>query len=386
METWWRELGDLDEDQREVIALPAEGSFLIKGPPGSGKTNLLLLRANYLMNTEHSNLVIIVFNRTLRDFICSGSGSYDFEAENVLTSRQFLDQLLDEAGAPYEAQGEFNEDRLGRLAAAEAALANLREPIYDVILLDEAQDYLPGEIRLFRRLGRDIFMVADSRQQIYRGDERIIRCLESAVDETRSLRFHYRSGQPICQVADGIGATFSIGYEPILPTCNYNAVALPPSVDVFQGGTEAQAAEIAGRLVLQRRTYPEGLLGVICPRLSELRIIADALEERGFGPHLCVQDREDGYQPILADRLIWLSTVHGAKGLEFRALHFAAAEFVTRFGAQRKRLAYTAVTRAKTSLWIYHHDRLPPWFDAALNPSRPPRQGPNDLGAAFGRR
>jgi superfamily I DNA and RNA helicase len=73
METWWRELGDLDEDQRTVIGLPAEGSFLVKGLPGSGKTNLLLLRANYLMNTEHSNLVIIVFNRTLRDFIRSGS-------------------------------------------------------------------------------------------------------------------------------------------------------------------------------------------------------------------------------------------------------------------------------------------------------------------------
>jgi superfamily I DNA/RNA helicase len=56
MDAWWRELQELREEQRDVIALPPEGSFLVNGPPGSGKTNLLLLRANYLANTEHSNL------------------------------------------------------------------------------------------------------------------------------------------------------------------------------------------------------------------------------------------------------------------------------------------------------------------------------------------
>jgi hypothetical protein len=69
-------------------------------------------------------------------------------------------------------------------------------------------------------------------------------------------------------VADCIGATFSIGYEPILPTCNYNALVLPPSVEVFQGEIEAQAAEIAGRLVLQRRTYPEGPVGRDLPAIE----------------------------------------------------------------------------------------------------------------------
>jgi superfamily I DNA and RNA helicase len=90
METWWRELRELDAAQRDVIALPPEGSFLVNGPPGSGKTNLLLLRANYLANTQHSNLAIIVFNRTLREFIRAGSHLYNFDPDNVLTSRQFL--------------------------------------------------------------------------------------------------------------------------------------------------------------------------------------------------------------------------------------------------------------------------------------------------------
>lgn len=99
-----------------------------------------------------------------------------------------------------------------------------------------------------------------------------------------------------------------------------------------------------------------------------------------------MQSRDDGYQPIQADKPIWLSTVHSAKGLEFRALHFAGSEFVTHFRGEQKRLAYTGVTRAKTSLVIYHDNSLPGYFDAALNAIRSLRQDGTDLGAAFGRR
>ena len=70
----------------------------MKGPPGSGKTNLLLLRANYLTNRAHANLAVIVFNATFREFIRSGADRYDFDMRNVQTSASLLDNLLREAG------------------------------------------------------------------------------------------------------------------------------------------------------------------------------------------------------------------------------------------------------------------------------------------------
>src|SRR5436190_1280730 len=39
--------------------------------------------------------------------------------------------------------------------------------IYDVILLDETQDYLPDEAELLLRLGKNIFAAGDDRQRIY---------------------------------------------------------------------------------------------------------------------------------------------------------------------------------------------------------------------------
>ena len=354
-------------------------------PPGSGKTNLLLLRANYLANTEHANLAVVVFNRTLREFIRAGGEHYNFDPDNVRTSRQFFDGLLAEAHVRFQEGSDFDVDRHRRLAALNDAIPDGRDALFDVILLDEAQDYLAGELQIFRRLAHNLFMVADLRQQIYPG-EPVQNALTGMVDRVLPLRFHYRSGQPICQIADEIGKTFSAGYTPILPTCNYNSPELRPTVELFNGDLEAQANEIANRLRLQRRAYPEALLGVICPRLAEVRAIADVLVANGLADQLCIQDREDGYQPIQPGRSIWVSTVHSAKGLEFRALHFAAAEYVKRFGAEQKRLAYTAVTRAKTSLVIYHQGALPGYLDAALNSIRPLGPSARDLGAAFGRR
>ena len=55
-ETWWRSPDQLDPDQQEIVSLPLEGSHLVVGPPGSGKTNLLLLRASYLARAGFPNI------------------------------------------------------------------------------------------------------------------------------------------------------------------------------------------------------------------------------------------------------------------------------------------------------------------------------------------
>ena len=386
MEAWWREQGDLDDDQLEVIGLPEDGSYLVLGPPGSGKTNLLLLRANYLNINFQPNLAIVVFTGPLREFIRSGADRYDFDVNNVVTSASLFDRLLLEAGEHIPRTGDFRTDRMARLEAVNrVVLTGRQDPIFDVLLVDEAQDFLQEEMTAFRNLTRDLFLVADSRQMIYETNSPI-RNLEGIVERTLRLRFHYRNGPDICEVADAIGRTFSSGYEPIVPTCNYDSSQFRASVNVIQGTQDAQIEELERRLELQRRTYPEGFLGIICPRSDDARMVARQLGKGPLAGLLCHQDSAEGYQQIQAGKPIWISTVHGAKGLEFRAVHFVSAEGAARVGPAQKRLAYTAVTRAKTALSVYHERHLPPYLASAVARFRPASDRPADIGAAFGNR
>jgi hypothetical protein len=61
--------------------------------------------------------------------------------------------------------------------------------------------------------------------------------------------------------------------------------------------------------------------------------------------------------------------------LEFRAVHLAMMENVSKLGPNQRRITYTAITRAKTSLGIYFSGRIPPYLEegrAAIEP--PPRK------------
>src|SRR5579883_2748838 len=91
--TWWVDINELDEDQKRVIALPGDGDYLLLGPAGSGKTNLLLLRGKYLYKRGEKNILVVVFTRTLQEFIVGGSREYEFlqrpgedDNQNVLLS------------------------------------------------------------------------------------------------------------------------------------------------------------------------------------------------------------------------------------------------------------------------------------------------------------
>ena len=61
----------------------------------------------------------------------------------------------------------------------------------------------------------------------------------------------------------------------------------------------------------------------------------------------------DDDSTFMDGRPIHALTIHGAKGTEFRAVHMFATEDLLNFPMNRRRLGFTAITRAKTSLNAY---------------------------------
>src|SRR5262245_41448394 len=98
---WWRGKEQLDSDQKKVITLPEDKSYLVVGPPGSGKTNLLILRANFMYLADKPNILVILFTRSLKEFIATGGAEYAFPDSKVVTSRKWQQDFLKEHGISF---------------------------------------------------------------------------------------------------------------------------------------------------------------------------------------------------------------------------------------------------------------------------------------------
>lgn len=370
-ETWWVKQEDLDDKQKSVIDLPLDQSHMIVGPPGSGKTNLLLLRASQLVLSGKPNVLIIVFTRTLREFLATGGNLYQFGMDKLKTLNGWTFQFLREHGVTPCEDEDFEDQRRKRLRQIQKILKEQRlSNVYDAVLLDEAQDYVPEEIDLFLTLGKVVFAASDSRQRIYVGDNDFA-ALESKFSNIYPLKYHYRNGHKICLVADELAKVWG-GFDPLMPTSNYPEQRYPSSVIIHQcADLNEQVKTAVAELELQLKAYPDEHLGILCPNRKSLKSVWNVLKNSAVSNRAVLQSAEEGYVPFEADKPICVCSVHGAKGLEFRAVHLLDAESMKKSPLNRN-IAYTAVTRAKTSLSIYHTASIPAYFDSALNVIRAP--------------
>ena len=363
--SWWKNISELDDDQKKAIALDEEEDHLIVGPPGCGKTNLLLLRASYLHAKGITNIKVLAFGRVLREFISAGTQHYPFAADKVQTFVRWASEVLAANGIKVDDSADFDQVRAQLFVGlAEVVVKSAAENVFDVILLDEAQDYSADEVEIIRSFGIRVFAVGDNNQRIT-GHFGALRKLEEIGAIRTDLKHHYRNGIKICRVADGIKNLLddASGME---ATSNYDEASFPSTVDVLgRIDLPTQIAEAIPRIKVQMQAYPGELIGILCPRTAELSEVVKLLSESEITGDIQVQ-RAGAYDAILPDRPVIVTTVHGAKGLEFRAVHIVAAEMLKRYETQ-KNLTYTAVTRAKTTLVVYHNAGLAGYFEKGLN-------------------
>lgn len=362
MSAFWIGEGDLDEFQKKAVGgMSADASFLLTGPAGSGKTNILLLRSKWLKLKNISNFKIVVFTASLKEFFQHGCAQYNIPGDYAVTAMQLFRDLLAEYSLECDSTGNFEEDRTLLAGILKSFITdNKIHNIFEALLIDEAQDYSDTELFIFRALAERLIIAADSRQSIYRVAQ-TPGLMESLVDgNTVKLKYHYRSGHNICQVADGINKDYKT-YPHITGECKYDESARPSSVHIMKcDSLQSQIAEIISKLRDELLLYPGEKLGVFFPKANQVAEFKNSLAASN------VSDK---------DRIIvW--TLHSSKGWEFRSVHMGGCESLSQMRATQKRLAYTGILRGKTSVSLYYSGNIPGYLESALRVLSPPAEDP----------
>ena len=382
MSLWWTQRGDLDKVQISVIEEPSlRKTSLILGPPGSGKTNVLVRRAQFVRSQGMPNVLVLSFTRSLTEFI--KTGCFDsrrreiFPVACVTTIESWIQDL-------YRKRGVSLPDGTENLPDWKREIANnalgFREsgnmPQYDALFIDEAQDLMAEEIQLLQEWSSVLFFVGDDRQRMYREADGLaaVRTVPSLIE--RALPFHYRLAPIICRVADRI--LTPQGGGTLEGTAHYTGPK-PGTVEVHgPGSKEDQLEQAAEKLKSQIRVYADLIqegdrLAVFTARRENRDRVFEYFEQDPDlqGQSQIIRAREscdDPHDPSFdPDTPICIMTIQACKGLEFRAGHWLFCEDLQRY--HDNEIYYTVVTRMKTSLDIYYTSKLPQTLAAACEPA-----------------
>ena len=354
---WWRTFGELDKDQKDFIQLPLQGKHLLEGPPGSGKTNLLLLRAEFMAGRGEKNVLILTYTNALKNFIRSGIG-----ARGLISPKQILTyhswaaaHILEHLGVRLVTKdGIFDEDTRAK-AVELLTQANAKLPsqnLFSAIFVDEAQDLSTQELELVLCLSERICICGDTKQGIYHQNGLAIGDVLSLQKHT--LTRHFRIGHRIAQVADKF-LPVATGLPSLHATSNYDSSKYGDARATLHqcDSRNEQFETMLSTIRVQLDAYNEETIGIFCCKNDSVKELRERFDLTDLSDEVCVH-KIDQNSDFDGKYRIHVLSVHSAKGTEFRAVHLYGIEEMAKHPFNRSTLAYTAITRAKTSLDAYH--------------------------------
>lgn len=362
--SWWTTIEQMDADQRAFVRIGENGQHLLVGPPGCGKTNLLVMRARYIYGLGLKNVLFLTFTRSLADFIRAGVASKKglLDPEQIQTfsnwALKHIATYAPEQMPKIDRSASFQTRRQQVMEAL--AVANTRIEgvnLYDAVLVDEVQDLHLDEIQALMRVSKRITVAGDAKQMVFESGGSIDK-LEALGFHKTKLRFHYRIGSTIADVADK-------ALEPADPAnrlranCNYREDEQQSRARLTEfPSREEQFATMHKSIARQLRTYPNEGIGVIVPRtflLQELKAQFAAADPLQGG--VAFHDLEDEEHSFSSSKNVHVISLKSSKGAEFRAVHLYGLEEL-KYPQVRRELIFTAVTRAKTSLDGYYTGKV----------------------------
>ncbi len=364
----------LDLEQEKEARRIGSGHRLLWGVAGSGKTVLLISRAKYLaQENPEARILVTCYNITLAAYLQHAFENYPtIEAINFHALAKRLWKVT------YK-KGESNEDFANRLL--DEVKSRDVKPIYDMILVDEAQDFDPSWFQsllslLKEREEGDLVIVGDGTQGIYKSRKITWKSLGiQAQGRTTYFRRNYRNSKEIISLAANFNhvPTNTTGEEATVEAVCLNpdsAVRSSGIKPVLVSGTPGGIGDTVLKIVsdllagefngykLKTPLLP-GEIAILYPTLtngikSTFFFILNGLKSRDI-PVLWASDPYR--KTLVCSPDLKLMPIYSAKGLQYKAVILLGADMMPRNDEistpeADERLMYVALTRPEDYLVI----------------------------------
>lgn len=360
----------MDLQQEQVARTLGEGHRVIHGAAGSGKTMILIFRAQQLAAAARPDqpILVLCYNRALADRIDAMLRQRGVDERVVV--RTFHSWCLDMVRSyqlsvpahPREANAYYPALAATVSRAVEAGLVPGGQ--YTALLIDEAHDFEDAWLQMAARMvtpaSNSLLVLYDDAQSIYQKKRRKFNFASVGIQasgRTSILRLNYRNTAEVLAVAMHCAQNLlhdtpetADGTQTVQPATAGRRGPLPLVTQACNPGQEAQlVADQVAHAVAQG--LAPGEVAVLARTKYLLGPVTQALQKR----HIAVQSmafdavREFGWnQPSVK-----LLTMHSAKGLEFPlvcVIGLQALPFKDEPMDEEARLLYVAMTRATQRL------------------------------------
>lgn len=360
--SWLVPREELTVEQLRAVELDPHEHRVVVGPPGSGKTQILLHRAAYLReryNVPPERFRVMVFTNVLKRYLESDLTLLDLPAECVSTFDSWCaEQYLAHVGKrlPWNAREKCRDFHAIRRAVHQRATSLLAEPQFDFVLVDEGQD-LGGEVfETLRAAARHVTVCLDRKQQLYDEGSEEADILKALGIRRRNVGFldAFRCCPYIVRMAASLVDDPEEG-RAYLRQVRAEQVERETPLLYYSSGFEDEKDRLIE--VLHARLSKGERVGILLAQKRQVFGFAKGLREAGVEVET-QRDRARGDSPDdvvdFGNERPKLLTYHSAKGLTFDSVllpRLVPTSFKGMSSSRVNRLLFVGITRAVT--WVY---------------------------------
>lgn len=339
--------------QQDAVQMDTRSHKAIIGGPGAGKTLVLLHRLNLLYHRAGNKpdaVHLFVYTNTLKEFIRAGNDMLEVPDECIGTFDKWCTDVYRAHVSPRLPYAGHQPDHAAiRRGAYQAIEDKMAMPIFDAVLVDEAQDLDAEAIHALKRIARHVTVCMDGNQQLYDTGVSEPEALAGLglTRHTAALLAAFRCNPMVTQLAANFVVDKRRREEFLRQAANPNMDRATPLLYLASSFEDEKARLI--EMVRLRLSYGDSI-AVLFPTKRQVHGFAAGFAEAGIQVGISTHEEPIDFSTTLPK----LMTYHQAKGLTFDSVFLPRMDSGSFRGAMQPRidkLLFVGVSRAIK--WVF---------------------------------